>query len=127
MKILLILTVCIAAILGAGFVLLERTFSDLCGNEIFEEALAPDGKFKAVVFQRDCGATTDFSTQISVIPSDEALPNEAGNISVARGHPRDTHIEIHWSPPKNLVVRLKVGLAALKRKDAYKGFSIVYE
>ncbi len=37
-----------------------------CGNEILKEVRSPTGKMKGVVFQRDCGATTGFSTQVSV-------------------------------------------------------------
>ena len=37
-----------------------------CGNDLVKEVPSPNGKMKAVVFQRDCGATTGFSTQISL-------------------------------------------------------------
>jgi|KBSMisStandDraft_5_1062788.scaffolds.fasta_scaffold116785_2 hypothetical protein len=30
----------------------------LCGNDIGHEEASPGGKFKSVVFERDCGATT---------------------------------------------------------------------
>ena len=47
---------------------------DPCGNEILSEMRSPDGRLKFIVFQRDCGATTAFSTQVSIIPSgDEFL------------------------------------------------------
>jgi len=36
-----------------------------------------------VVFQRDCGATTGFSTQISMMKRDEKLPNKSGNLFIA--------------------------------------------
>ncbi|HEX8473905.1 MAG TPA: hypothetical protein VF666_07715 [Pyrinomonadaceae bacterium] len=56
--------------------------SDGCGNELLGEAQAPGGKWKAVVFQRDCGATTSYSTQISILRIDEWLVNEGGNVFV---------------------------------------------
>lgn len=56
---------------------------DLCANSILTESVAPGGRIKAVVFGRDCGATTDFSTQVSILSATESLPNEAGNIFVA--------------------------------------------
>ena len=38
---------------------------------------------KIVVFQRDCGATTGFSTQASIIEDSKDLPDETGNVFVA--------------------------------------------
>jgi hypothetical protein len=44
---------------------------------------SPDGKIEAVVFKRDCGATTDFTTQISILRKGASLPNQAGNAFTA--------------------------------------------
>src|SRR5437763_925426 len=39
-----------------------------CANDIVRKEMAPDGNaLEAFVFQRACGATTGFSTQISVL------------------------------------------------------------
>jgi hypothetical protein len=55
-------------------------FFDPCANSAFEEFRSPAGRWKVVVFERDCGATTGFSTQASLLPLDAPLPKEAGNI-----------------------------------------------
>jgi hypothetical protein len=52
----------------------------VCGNEILSEFVSPDNSKKVVVFQRDCGATTAFSTQASVLAITEKLPDEGGNV-----------------------------------------------
>lgn len=57
--------------------------SVLCDNDLVKETLSPDGKWKAVVFQRDCGATTGFSTQLSVLKAAKNLPNRNGNVLIA--------------------------------------------
>ena len=54
----------------------------MCGNDIYSETLSPDGELKAVIFQRDCGATTGFSTQVSILDTDETLENDGGNINL---------------------------------------------
>lgn len=56
--------------------------SDPCANSVLSQATSPDGRLKAVVFQRNCGATTGFSTHVSLVPLTSVLPNEAGNIFV---------------------------------------------
>src|SRR5690348_3059865 len=53
---------------------------DPCDNDSFKEFKSPSGRWKVVVFQRSCGATTDFSTQASLLPAGASLPKKAGNI-----------------------------------------------
>lgn len=53
-----------------------------CVNTELERHPSPDGRFDAVIFERGCGATTGFSTQVSVLPR-RAPPEEAGNLFIA--------------------------------------------
>jgi hypothetical protein len=84
-----------------------------CANEILNEVRSPTGKMKAVVFQRDCGATTGFSTQVSVLQSDQQLPNEGGNVFVAdtdhgiapSGAGGGPVVEVSWTNETELLVR----------------------
>jgi hypothetical protein len=69
-----------AAFVGAAALAFASFFGDVCANEIIREAISPDGKKKVVVFQRNCGATTGFSTQASVLSVGRSLPDDAGNI-----------------------------------------------
>jgi Family of unknown function (DUF5412) len=62
---------------------INKAFDDMCGNQILSESSSPDQTYRVVVFQRDCGATTGFSTQVSVLKAMETLPNESGNLFVA--------------------------------------------
>ncbi|MFZ1494140.1 MAG: hypothetical protein WAU60_12095 [Candidatus Competibacter denitrificans] len=117
----------LAGLAVGGFYFLDRLFSDLCGNEIFQEKAAPKGRFKAVLFQRDCGATTGFSTQVSLIPVDAPLPNESGNVFVTNSHPQDTQINLQWRTPENLLIRNGVSLKTIKQEVFYQGIRIDYE
>ncbi len=38
----------------------------LCGDQIKTEKASPDLKYTATVYERDCGATTDFSTIVNL-------------------------------------------------------------
>ncbi len=50
-----------------------------------------------MVFQRDCGATTGFSTQVSIIKADEPLSDgEPGNTYVTTGNPDDISLGVKW-------------------------------
>lgn len=47
--------------------------SDGCASQSVRRAAAPDRRHQALMFRRDCGATTGFSTQISILAEREAL------------------------------------------------------
>jgi hypothetical protein len=74
----------LAAIATGGFWLfLDATAENMCGNQIINSTSLPEANEKVVVFQRDCGATTGFSTQVSILENGEELKNESGNIFTA--------------------------------------------
>ncbi|HEX8850515.1 MAG TPA: hypothetical protein VF761_13370 [Gemmatimonadaceae bacterium] len=50
-----------------------------CRNTILRDLPSPDGRRHAVVFTRDCGATTGFSTQVSILPGTRE-PSGGGNV-----------------------------------------------
>jgi hypothetical protein len=69
-KILLAAILTLISGVGALGWLVISALEDLCGNDPISETPSPNGQMKVVVFQRDCGATTGFSTQVSVLPID---------------------------------------------------------
>src|SRR5438093_10697125 len=83
-----------------------------CENEEVKRVPSPDGRFEAVVFQRDCGASTDFSTQISIVRARSSIPHDGGNIFVADcDHGRAPAADwggppaaVQWADSRTLVV-----------------------
>jgi len=53
-----------------------------CENAESAEHRSPDGAWKAVVFERGCGATVGPNVQMSILPSSDRLPDGAGNTFV---------------------------------------------
>jgi len=97
-KALLIIGIIILAIKGCSLLLPE-----MCANDIFSEVVSPNQSLKAVTFQRDCGATTGYSTQISIIKNSASLPNDGGNVLIISGHPKDMAPKIKWSPDSSRI------------------------
>ncbi|SHG37908.1 hypothetical protein SAMN05428948_0163 [Massilia sp. CF038] len=94
-----------------------------CGNEISQTVISPSGKLKAVVFTRNCGATTRFSTQVSIIPAREALPGERGNTLILD---EMVPLNIVWQSNSELYVN---GIGAAKpfmQASSIEGVSIRY-
>ena len=62
----------IAYVAGTGLLLL--TFRTTCVDNVQSEWLSPSGKLKAIVYVRDCGATTGFSTKIAIVRPSATTP-----------------------------------------------------
>jgi hypothetical protein len=55
----------------------------LCANEAPAEHPSPDGRWKYVSFDRNCGANTSSNLQISILPVSKSLPKDAANAFIA--------------------------------------------
>lgn len=108
------ITILLLLLLGMGAATAISSWMDsLCGNTEISRVASPDGRHDAVLFERNCGATTGFATHLSLIPSGAPLPHNAGNIIAAElapggvpapwGGPR---ITAFWRNEGNLVVQL---------------------
>jgi hypothetical protein len=54
-----------------------------CENTLLAEYPSPSGKVKVVVFGRECGATTGFSVQASILSAASEIGSGAGNTFTA--------------------------------------------
>ncbi|MCC4283919.1 hypothetical protein LL273_09285 [Marinobacter salarius] len=89
-----------------GLAAVWLSFDDMCGNQVESEIWAPNRANKVVIFQRDCGATTGFSTQLSILASGEELhSDDAGNFYIETGHPKNSGIEVEWLGPKSVLIK----------------------
>jgi hypothetical protein len=104
-----------------------------CGNEVLAELPAPSGSYRAVVFQRDCGATTGFSTQLSLLrPTEQAV--RGGNVFVADtdhgrapagpgGGPR---IAVEWRGGDTLIVRHHPNARLFRAESVHATITVRY-
>ena len=59
---ILIGTVTAASVTAVAILAVQRFGAAACTNRILNAVVSPDRRYKAGVFERDCGATTDYST-----------------------------------------------------------------
>ena len=77
----------------------------MCRNTIVQTSISPNKKYKLVLFQRDCGATTGFSSQISLLDNDKKLDLEtdSGNVYIAKGYP--DNFKIVWVNNNSVIIK----------------------
>lgn len=99
--------------------------ADLCGNDPLTHAESPDKKHLAVIFVRDCGATTGYSTQVSIWRQPAELLNESGNIAVVDG--KTSSASVRWDGNDRLVISGMGSDKRFLRVAEYQGIKIEYE
>lgn len=123
-KLLIGLVAGLISLAVAALVFIETALSPTCVNTIIKASENSSHEFVAVLFERNCGATTGFSTQVSIIHAGQELPGEVGNIYIADGYPE--HNGLTWISTKTL----HIGGArydAYKREEKFMGVKITYE
>ena len=97
-------------------VALATAMTPRCANDIVAEVPSPSGSRKAIVLRRNCGATTSYGTDVSLLETGRPAPDEdaPGNIARVRApaiedFPRARHggpeVQVQWVSDSLLVVR----------------------
>jgi hypothetical protein len=92
----------------------------MCRAYLFQEVYSPDGEYKAVIYQRDCGATTGFATNVSILKASDDLPNKIGNILNMDGHPDWTKVKAVWNSNDSLTITYAEGYAVYIQKTTFR-------
>ena len=95
-----------------------------CANAEASTIATPDGRLRAVVFSRDCGATTGFSTHVSVVPGRERLPNDGGNVLVLDGQVK---LEVSWLADNKLRIKGVNSARVFRQQASVLGVEVSYE
>ena len=128
-----IATTVVLCVVGVGG--LVYLLSDVCGNDLVAEHLSPDGKAKLLIFQRDCGATTGFSTQASLVATEAKLSGSSGNLFIAgtdhgiapSGPGGGPDLRVRWEGPKHLLLQHHVKARVFKAERSFNGMEVRYE
>jgi len=127
----------IIVILGILYIYAGFIAGDVCGNKVVKELTSPDGKNKAIIFIRDCGATTGFSTQVSILGNTTSLSNDmTGNILVLSDHANEglmfadggARVDIAWrEDSRRLRIQYDPRTETFEQRTEWNDIEIVYE
>ena len=115
---------------------MTNIFGDQGGNQIISEVVSPDTKYKFIVFVRDCGATTGFSTQVSILKMDKQLrDDESGNVlSISDHYNGDKYneyggadVKAEWTTNKQILIRFDNNAESRTKENEINGIEIIYD
>ena len=96
----------------------------MCGNDLINAQVSPNGELVAIAFRRNCGATTPYYTEVSILDEPGKLGNEAGNISIVEGR---QPLTLEWNGDEQLNIGgVGYGRQSLRLSE-YRGIRIRYE
>jgi hypothetical protein len=96
---LLVVLLCIGT-----FTFLVGRIPDPCGEEWIADMVSPNQALKAIVFMRDCGATTDYSTQVAIVKVNIPLKDAGKSVfaaetdhgSASNGTGGGPEVQVRW-------------------------------
>jgi hypothetical protein len=92
----------------------------ICENEVSAAARSPSGKMKAVIFNRGCGATVGYNTQVSILSAEAALPNDGGNVLIVDD---DVPLALHWESEGSLQIAGRLSSHIFKQETSWREFA----
>jgi hypothetical protein len=72
-----------------------------CRTAIRSQERSPNGQFKAVVYLRKCPDEVLFTTNVSILPIDQSVPDDTGNTVVC---PDALAVRVRWQSNNQLTV-----------------------
>jgi hypothetical protein len=145
MKLLKKIAIGIGALFVAGGILLIVFVSllahfldglpDPCGNEFIADSISPNQTQKAVIFERDCGSTTSFSTHVSILDRGTSLKDAGKSLFVAdtnrgrapSGPGGGPEIFVRWVSDNKLEIRHHRLARVIRADSRSKGINVTYE
>ena len=131
-----LLTVAVVMI-GGCFALLGYLVSDMCVTTVIDQVASPSGKSKAVVFQVNCGASSDYNSQVAIVPGNKdvsekgALPNsffaaDRDHGRAPEGKEHGPEVRLNWLSDSRLEIQHHDLARIIRAEKSSKGISVDY-
>ncbi len=110
--------VAIALFWGAG------DFTTACETIVRRSVVGPDGKKAAVIFERECGATVGFNTQVSLAPVKEPFSDTTSPAFLVLSGRHD--IVLRWLGEKSIEIEIPEEDDVIRSEPRVGGTIIAY-
>jgi hypothetical protein len=94
-----------------------------CRTAIRSQERSPNGQLKAVVYLRKCPDEVLFTTNVSILPIDQSLPDDTGNTVVC---PDALAVRVRWRGNNQLTVLSFSDLSKAEKQQQVGNVSVDY-
>ena len=122
-----LLVICVALVLASFS---TTACSSACGNRIVERIASPDKTKTLYIFERDCGATTDFVTHVAVLDYSSSFDNSTVSNVFAADSNRgkvDLTVRARWISPSTVKITYPSGSRVYNRAADANGVHVSYD
>ena len=118
-----------------GIRALDLSGAGMCDTSVISREPSPDRHASVVVFEHDCGATTDFGIHVALLRAGEDLTENTGGLlfSVDSDHGRAASgpkggpwVEAHWAGPDSIVIRYDAAARIFRQTVVLDGVRVGY-
>ena len=95
-----------------------------CADNVKSQSVSPDGRYIARLVERDCGATTDYSTVVDLRLSSESLDSHQDNWILTM--PGRHSITLTWQGNTELMIMLPQSRTVVQ-KTAWGDVEVTYQ
>ncbi len=97
--------------------------SEPCRTAIRSQERSPNGQLKAVVYLRKCSDEVLFTTNVSILPIDQSVPDDTGNTVVC---PDALAVRVRWQSNNQLTVLSFSDLSKATKQKRVGNVSVDY-
>ncbi|WP_234086448.1 hypothetical protein [Azonexus sp. R2A61] len=124
--------------MGGCLFALDRLTSGMCATTVFDQIPSPSNKLKAVIFQVDCGASTDFNTHVAIVKTSfdtantQDLPKsffaaDSNHGRAPAGLTRGPDVRVKWASDSELDLQYHQFARAIRTEESQAGVMIKYQ
>jgi len=94
-----------------------------CDDKVKSEAVSPGGRYAATVIERDCGATTDYSTLVNLRVASEPLAASPESLILTLSGKQS--VALAWESEAELTIQFP-RVRTYTQKPSWKNVQVVY-
>ena len=102
----------------------ELLWEPICGEEVLSERKSPNEAFVFSLHRRNCGATTDYATALSIRrASDDFDPSARDEVLLIDG---DVPVTAFWIDADRIEIDIPKGADVFRSAEKWEGIAITY-
>lgn len=97
-----------------------------CQETLLERVSSPDGMLSAIVMRYDCGATSSYTMEVSIVRQGSPMPAKGNALVFDRAPEYSSRLRPMWTSDADIVLAIPEGARVFVDARSVEGVSIKY-